>query len=158
VLQSCEMKKTAAADVLRVDYKVRFGWRLSKNRLSQRLAHQCCMPLRQTVTDIETHIENAPCNRRFRGERLDYTVAFLMCVFMSDKPFVEEACPPMSHASASNSLSDIEKLFKNAPCTDPLRVDYTPRFRCPFSCPANRLSQRLAHQCRMPLRQMVRLT
>jgi hypothetical protein len=27
---------------------------------------------------------------------------------MSDKPFVAEACPPMSHASASNGLSDIE--------------------------------------------------
>jgi hypothetical protein len=28
--------------------------------------------------------------------------AFSMCVFMSDKPFVAEVCPPMSHASASN--------------------------------------------------------
>jgi hypothetical protein len=27
---------------------------------------------------------------------------------MSDKPFVAEACPPMSHASESNGLSDIE--------------------------------------------------
>jgi hypothetical protein len=32
--------------------------------------------------------------------------AFSMCVFMSDKLFVAEACPPMSHASASNGLSE----------------------------------------------------
>jgi hypothetical protein len=33
--------------------------------------------------------------------------------------------------------------------------DYTVRFWCAFSCPTNRLSQRLAQQCRMPLRQTV---
>jgi hypothetical protein len=33
--------------------------------------------------------------------------AFSMCVFMSDKPFVAEACQPMSHAAASNGLSDM---------------------------------------------------
>jgi hypothetical protein len=41
-------------------------------------------------------------------------------VFMSDKPFVAEACPPMSHASASNGLSDIETHIKNARCNQPL--------------------------------------
>jgi hypothetical protein len=34
---------------------------------------------------------------------------------MSDKPFVAEACPPMSHASASNGLSDIKTHIENAP-------------------------------------------
>jgi hypothetical protein len=38
----------------------------------------------------------------------------------SVKPFVAEACPPMSHASASNGLSDIETHIKNAPCNRPL--------------------------------------
>jgi hypothetical protein len=38
-----------------------------------------------------------------------------------DKPFVAEACPPMSHASASNSLSDIETHIENAPCNRPLK-------------------------------------
>jgi hypothetical protein len=47
--------------------------------------------------------------------------AFSMCVFMSDKRFVAEACPPMSHASASNGLSDIETHIENAPCNQPLR-------------------------------------
>jgi hypothetical protein len=46
---------------------------------------------------------------------------FWMCVFMSDKPFVAEACPPMSHASASNGLSDIETHIENAPCNRPLK-------------------------------------
>jgi hypothetical protein len=46
--------------------------------------------------------------------------ALSMCVFMSDKPFVVEACPLMSHASASNGLSDIETLIENAPCNRPL--------------------------------------
>jgi hypothetical protein len=40
----------------------------------------------------------------------------------SEKPFVAEACPPMSHASASNGLSDIETHMKNAPCNRPLNV------------------------------------
>jgi hypothetical protein len=31
-----------------------------------------------------------------------------MCVFMSGKPFVAEACPPMSHASASNGSPDMK--------------------------------------------------
>jgi hypothetical protein len=43
-----------------------------------------------------------------------------MCVFMSDKPFVAEACLPMSHASASNGLSDIETHIENALCNRPL--------------------------------------
>jgi hypothetical protein len=47
--------------------------------------------------------------------------AFLMCVSMFDKPFVVEAWPPMSHASASNGLSDIETHIENAPCNRPLR-------------------------------------
>jgi hypothetical protein len=33
----------------------------------------------------------------------------------------------------------------------PLGVDYTVRFRCAFLCPTNRLTQRLARQCCMPL-------
>jgi hypothetical protein len=45
--------------------------------------------------------------------------AFSMCVFMSDKPFVAEACPPMSHASASNGLSDIETHIKTHRVIDP---------------------------------------
>jgi hypothetical protein len=49
--------------------------------------------------------------------------AFSMCVFMSDKPFVAEACPPKSHASASNGLSDIETHIKIAPCNRPLSKD-----------------------------------
>jgi hypothetical protein len=44
---------------------------------------------------------------------------------MSDKPFVAEACPPMSHASASNGLSDIETHIKNAPCNRPLKKRMT---------------------------------
>jgi hypothetical protein len=47
--------------------------------------------------------------------------AFSMCIFMSDKPFVAEACPPMSHGSASNGLSDIETHIENAPCNRPLK-------------------------------------
>jgi hypothetical protein len=42
---------------------------------------------------------------------------------MSDKPFVAEAWPPMSHASASNGLSDIKTHIKNAPCNQPLNED-----------------------------------
>jgi hypothetical protein len=55
-----------------------------------------------------------------------------MCVFMSDKAFVAEACPPMSHASASNGLSDIETHSENAPCNRPLtRTDfYKAESRC----------------------------
>jgi hypothetical protein len=45
----------------------------------------------------------------------------LMCVSMSDKPFVAEACPPMSHASASNGLLDIETHIENAPCNRPFK-------------------------------------
>jgi hypothetical protein len=45
-----------------------------------------------------------------------------MCVFMSDKPFVAEACPPMLHASASNGLSDIKTHIENAPCNQPLTL------------------------------------
>jgi hypothetical protein len=40
---------------------------------------------------------------------------------MYDKPFVAEACPPMSHASASNGLSDIETHIENAPSNRPLK-------------------------------------
>jgi hypothetical protein len=40
----------------------------------------------------------------------------------SVQPFVAEAWPPMSHASASNGLSDIETHMKNAPCNRPLIV------------------------------------
>jgi hypothetical protein len=111
-----------APRALGVDYTVRFSCptnRLShpSNRFSQRLAHQCCMPLSNGLSDIETHMKNARCNRPLKG-RLHG--AFLMCIFMSDKPFVAEACPPMSHGSASNGLSDIETHIENAPCNRPL--------------------------------------
>jgi hypothetical protein len=43
--------------------------------------------------------------------------AFFMCVFMSDKPFVAEAYPPMLHASASNGLSDMKTHIKNSLCS-----------------------------------------
>jgi hypothetical protein len=51
-------------------------------------------------------------NYLLRGRLHD---AFSMCVFMSDKPFVAEASPPMSHAFASKGLSDIETHIENAP-------------------------------------------
>jgi hypothetical protein len=44
----------------------------------------------------------------------------LLLTIASDKPFVAEACPPMSHASASNRLSDIETHNENTPCNRPL--------------------------------------
>jgi hypothetical protein len=55
-----------------------------------------------------------------RGVKGRLHAAFSMCVSMSDKPFVAEACPLMSHASASNGLSDIKTHIKNAPCNRPL--------------------------------------
>jgi hypothetical protein len=51
---------------------------------------------------------------------------------MSDKPFVAEACPPMSHASASNGLTDLKTHIKNAPCnrtlSDWLHEQFSVRF------------------------------
>jgi hypothetical protein len=55
-------------------------------------------------------------NVRLKGS---ITWCVLDGVFISDKPFVAEACPPMSHASASNGLSDIDTHIKNAPCNRP---------------------------------------
>jgi hypothetical protein len=55
--------------------------------------------------------------------------AFLDGVFMSDKPFVAEACPPMSHASALNGLSDINTHIENAPCYRPLSLNLKFEFK-----------------------------
>jgi hypothetical protein len=43
---------------------------------------------------IKSKMEKKPLRGQLHG-------AFSMSVFMSDKQFVAEACPPMSHASAS---------------------------------------------------------
>jgi hypothetical protein len=40
--------------------------------------------------------------------------AFLMCVFMSDKPFYAEVCDIGGHASATNGLSDMKTHIEKA--------------------------------------------
>jgi hypothetical protein len=52
--------------------------------------------------------------------RVDYTVRFLMCVFMSDKPFDAEACDIGGHASATKGLSDMKTPSKTHRVVDPL--------------------------------------
>jgi hypothetical protein len=68
------------------------------------------------LSDIETHIKNALCNRplkvRLHG-------AFSTCVSMSEKPFDAEACDIGGQASATNGLSDIETHIRNALCNRP---------------------------------------
>jgi hypothetical protein len=46
--------------------------------------------------------------------------AFWMCVFISDKPFVAEACDIGGYASATNGLSDIKTPSKTHRVIDPL--------------------------------------
>jgi hypothetical protein len=70
-------------------------------------------------------INRSTLRKQLRRGRLHS--AFSMCVFMSDKPFVAEACPLMLQASASNGLSDIETHIENAPCNRPLK---SRRFKC----------------------------
>jgi hypothetical protein len=49
-------------------------------------------------------------------------------VFMSEKPFDAEACPPMLHATASNGLLDMVMNVENAPSNRPLKVRLHSRF------------------------------
>jgi hypothetical protein len=74
--------------------------------------YSCTFPIFILASYMAAFSKLSPAQYRLRG-RLHG--AFLMCVFMSDKPFVAKACPPMSHASASNGLSDIETHTENAP-------------------------------------------
>jgi hypothetical protein len=72
---------------------------------------QICLPKPLKIENHKENILQKKIKNILRG-RLHGAIS--MCVFMSDKPIVAEACPPMSHASA-----DIETHILNAPCNRP---------------------------------------
>jgi hypothetical protein len=75
--------------------------------------------LRRSAVYYEYRRNNFPRCLLRRFPKGSITRCVLDGVFMSDKPFVAEACPPMLHASASNGLSDIETHIETHRVIDP---------------------------------------
>jgi hypothetical protein len=68
------------------------------------------------------------------------------CVFDVRFHVRQTVCPPMSHASASNGLSDIETQIENAPCNRPqsegdIHVPQSAAYEAIYTCPIMRMNR-----------------